>query len=597
VSEKKKQQLHRATKLFSRFGRLWQELRLVGGARLRYAPLILALILLSSALDLVGVALIAPFIGLLLGDDSLLGWLPVFLREVLGADPIGGLSVLLICLFVGKAVAAILVQWSITRLTESIRASLIARLLSSYQSRSYLWYLRQNSSDLVNRFTWYTTAFSSNFLGSGLRLIADLMVFLALGLLIFAVNWVAFAMLFGVLAVVFLAVPAYVKNRASRLMRTIATANGQLVRSVQQALGGLREIRVIGCEDYFRDRAVESTAHLVSAGSRYQVLTLLPRHAVEIAMVVFLVALVAFTRANAEVGAALLPLLGVIGASAVRLMPASTSLLSNFNSLRANRFVVALLAEDLSAEPSGVASAPAERQHAGIDGPFRSLELHEVGFSYDGGDRYVLRDIDFRVDAGDTIGVMGPSGAGKSTLADLMLALLSPTTGGIRVNGLPLDEVRRAWQARVAYIPQAPYLLDDTLRRNVALGVPDDQIDESRLREALRGASLETFVDGLPNGLDTELGERGVRVSGGQRQRVSIARALYHDREFIVLDEATSALDNETESEILDTIANLRGRKTMVIIAHRESTLVTCTRRIVLTPRLQGAVLRQEIAG
>jgi ABC-type multidrug transport system fused ATPase/permease subunit len=581
--------------LLQRVIRLWSEVRLVGGERLRYAPAILGLILVSSGLDLVGVALIAPFIALLLGDDSLLAWLPDFLQRMLGPDPIGLLSVLLVCLFIGKAVAAILVQWSITRLTESIRASLIERLLASYQGRSYLWYLGQNSSDLVNRFTWYTTAFSSNFLGSGLRLIADLTVFVVLGLLIFAINWVAFAMLLGVLAVVFLAVPAYVKNRASRLVRTIALANGQLIRSVQQALGGLREIRVIGCEDYFRSRAVDSTTVLVRANSSYQVLNMLPRHVVEIAMVVFLVALVAFTRASAEVGAALLPLLGVIGASAVRLTPAATSLLSNFNAWRANRFVVALLAEDLSAESS--AAVPGDGRHAVIEGPFRSLALHRVAFSYDGGNRFVFRELNLRVNAGDTIGVMGPSGAGKSTLADLMLALLSPTTGSITVNGLPLDEVRRAWQDRVAYIPQAPYLLDDTLRRNVALGVPDDQIDERRLREALRAASLEPFVAGLPKGLDTELGERGVRMSGGQRQRVSIARALYHDREFIVLDEATSALDNATESEILDTIANLRGRKTMVIIAHRESTLGPCTRRIVLTPGEAGAVLTESVVG
>jgi ATP-binding cassette subfamily C protein len=312
-------------------------------------------------------------------------------------------------------------------------------------------------------------------------------------------------------------------------------------------------------------------------------------------MVVFLVALVAVTRASEEIGAALLPLLGVIGASAVRLMPAATSLLSNFNSWRANRFVVALLAEDLSAESSGVSAARGDGGHGLGDGLFRSLELRSVGFSYDGGDRFVFRGVDLRIEAGDTIGVTGPSGAGKSTLADVMLALLSPTTGSVRVNGAPMDEVRRAWQGRVAYIPQTPYLLDDTLRRNVALGVPDDQIDELRLREALRAASLEPFVAGLPKGLDTELGERGVRMSGGQRQRVAIARALYHDRDFIVLDEATSALDSETESEILDTVANLRGRKTMVIIAHRESTLVSCTRRIVLTPGENGAVISEEL--
>jgi ATP-binding cassette subfamily C protein len=208
--------------------------------------------------------------------------------------------------------------------------------------------------------------------------------------------------------------------------------------------------------------------------------------------------------------------------------------------------------------------------------------------------RPVLDDFELRIEAGEIVGLMGPSGAGKSTIADLLLGLLTPQAGGILVNDQPLRTVRRAWQSKVAYIPQLPYLLDDTLRRNVALGVRDEDIDDRRVIAALRDASLGTFLDSLPEGLDTRLGERGVRLSGGQRQRVSIARALYHDREFLVLDEATSALDRATESEILETIANLRGRKTMVIIAHRESTLVSCTRRMVLVPGERSAVLAER---
>jgi ATP-binding cassette subfamily C protein len=279
------------------------------------------------------------------------------------------------------------------------------------------------------------------------------------------------------------------------------------------------------------------------------------------------------------------PLLGVIGASAVRLMPASTALLSNFNNLRINRFMVSTLAQDLaidepaSACPAGAGGDPL--------GPFRSIEAQGVDFAYEAGGKRVFHGFDFRIASGEIVGLMGSSGAGKSTLADLLLGLLAPQSGRILVNDVPLESVRRAWQSKVAYIPQTPYLLDDSLRRNIALGVADGSIDDARVLAAIEDARLGPFLGSLAEGLDARLGERGVRMSGGQRQRVSIARALYHDREFLVLDEATSALDVETEQEVIETIRSLAGRKTMLIIAHRESTLTCCTRRVRLGPPMR----------
>jgi ATP-binding cassette, subfamily B, bacterial PglK len=195
----------------------------------------------------------------------------------------------------------------------------------------------------------------------------------------------------------------------------------------------------------------------------------------------------------------------------------------------------------------------------------------------------VLVDIDIDVPRGETLGVVGPTGAGKSTLIDLILGLLDPSSGRITIDGVPLPEVRAAWQGRIGYVPQVAFLFDDTIRANVALGIPEGAVDDRRLAEAVSLAQLDDFVASLPQGLRTIVGERGMRLSGGQRQRVAIARALYHEPELLVFDEATAALDNATERDVTAAIEGLRGKKTIVIIAHRLSTVQRCDSLILLS--------------
>jgi ABC-type multidrug transport system fused ATPase/permease subunit len=211
---------------------------------------------------------------------------------------------------------------------------------------------------------------------------------------------------------------------------------------------------------------------------------------------------------------------------------------------------------------------------------FESIEFRDVAFRYRQGKQDVLSGVSFKLRHGEAVGIVGPSGSGKSTLVDLILGLLEPTDGEILIDGRPARGVLRRWQAHIAYIPQQIFVLDDTIRRNVALGVLDKDIDERMLGEALRKARLGDFVAGLPFGLETRLGDRGLRLSGGQRQRIALARAIYHERDILILDEATSALDNELEAEIVEEVAGLKGLKTLIVIAHRLTTLRHCDRVI-----------------
>ncbi len=598
--------------MLARLRVLKAEVSFVGGESLRRAPLIVLFILFSAGLDLLAVALVAPFVSLLMGKNAAMALFPDWLLRILGDDPVGTLGIALVIVFTGKALATFQLQGTITRMSESIRAELMTRLLSAYQHRPYRFHLDNSSTELTNRLVWYTQAFSTGFVGAGARLISDCMVFIALGTLIALANMLALLLLLIVLSIVFTIVLFYIRNRASKLNQATAAMTAEVMHSANQAIGGLREVRILGCEEYFLARLSKAGRGLVDASAHLAVISLIPRQAVELAMIVFLVALVFFSRMDGVSGAALLPLLGLIGAAGLRLMPASTALLTGINQVRSNRFVVGVLARDLALEktvtrPSANSSADQRPEIGPLNsrplssGPlssmqmtstpdamqaqgFQSLSAEAITFSYSADRNTIFESLSFEINAGETVALIGPSGAGKSTLADLLLGFLDPTAGRILVNGKDLRGAHRDWQSMVAYIPQQSYLIDDTLRRNVALGVADAEIDDKKVLAALQDAQLGQVLRDLASGLDTQLGERGVRFSGGQRQRVSIARALYHDREFLVLDEATSALDEETEREIVETIRSLAGKKTILLISHRESTLAVANRTIAIKP-------------
>jgi ATP-binding cassette, subfamily B, bacterial PglK len=552
------------------------ELKIVAGRSLfRKIPWLAAMILACSLIELLSVSLVAPFVALLLGATESL---PRKLLALLGADPLRNLGLLLVLVFSFKIAATFWLQRTLARTTESIRAEVMSKLMYAYQYMPYRFHLRHSTNDLIGRIVWYTSAFSTGFLSAMFRICADGLVFLALSLLILWTSPLAFGLLALVLAVTFVLVIRYTRPRTADATRQSVLSATAINENVQQAIHGLREMRVLGCEDYFRARMQVHAQKMVDVAASLSILSQIPRQMVEWSLIVFLVLLVIIGRSFDQTGNSLLPVLGLLGAAAVRLMPASTALLGSLAQIRGNRFVLGILARDLREEVLVDASqrVPQKREEA-----FKKLVARNLGFAYDN-DRLVLKDLNFEIHAGETIGLVGPSGAGKSTLADLLLGFLDPSTGEIEINGENARGNLRKWQSMVAYIPQQAFLIDDSLRRNVALGVADQLIDDVRVLRALEDAQLGPLFADLAQGLDTRLGERGVRFSGGQRQRVSIARALYHDREFLIMDEATSALDVQTELDIVETIRALGGKKTILLIAHRESTLSVCQRRITL---------------
>ena len=548
----------------------------LGAARSRLRGIIVMMVVVA-ALDLVGVGLIAPFAQLLASSDQ---------RTLLtlSDDPLVAfvsLGSIVLAVFALKAVLGYRLMFTIQAFSEAYRADLIRRLIAAYQAQSWQFHMEKNSSELVNRVLWYTEAYASGTLAQSLQLLTNGLVCIALFVLLAVSDFASVAMLGVILGSVFLTAHHFVRPRLREHTMASAEHNGRLIRGTKEALEGFRDVRVLGTEAHFRDAVTRAALGLSDANARRSALGMVPRYAFEVAMVGGLVAIGAMRLWLDGSAATAVPVIGMFAAAGMRLLPAATSVLFNFTQVRANRFALSQLAAELAVlGPSGAADdAPAPAQ---AHEPFESLELKNVSFRYPGTEAPVFSGIDLPVRAGETVGLMGKSGAGKSTLADIIIGFFAPSSGQVLVNGRDMHADLRGWLSRATYIAQRVFLIDDTLRANIEFGAPPGPRREERLQAAIEQAQLSELIAALPNGLDTNVGEAGTRLSGGQRQRVALARALFHEREFIVLDEATSALDQQTEDAVVQAVFGLAGKKTLFIIAHRESTLAGCRTRLFL---------------
>jgi ABC-type multidrug transport system fused ATPase/permease subunit len=344
------------------------------------------------------------------------------------------------------------------------------------------------------------------------------------------------------------------------------------VQFLQEGLGGAKDVKLLGREQFFLDRYSVHNAETARVWQLQQTLFQLPRLWLELIAVAALAILVWTMLAQGRELAVLMSTLGLFTAAAFRLLPSVNRALGAFQSLQYGLPAIDRLLGEVHEEVT--APSPAT-QPAAFDA---AIDVQDVSYAYPGAGATSLANVTVTVRKGEAVGFIGPSGSGKSTLVDLILGLLTPNAGRVLVDGRDIQECLRSWQNRTGYVPQTVYLTDDTLRRNIAFGVPDAAIDNAAVQRAIAASQLSDFIAALPAGLDTVIGERGVRLSGGQRQRIGIARALYTDPDVLVLDEATSALDSATEQSVMDAVAALHGSKTLLVVAHRLSTVEYCDR-------------------
>ena len=538
-------------------------------------PLLWMSMLISSAFEVAGVGLVLPFLTVANQPEAIdeIVWLKPIAQLALSHDQlviVFGLAFLFI--FLMKSYVSARLQLFTAGFAYRRDTATRVQLLSSFMFAPYKYHLENDRASIVNSMVQNINKFSSSLLAL-LRMISELVVVVFLVILIFVASPVVFYVLFLSLSIILFLYMRLTRGEAVKWGALAVASNKEMLKSIQESIEGLKEIRSLGVEDSFINRLAKAGKIAEKSSLGLTKISILPRYVLEVSFVSIIVLLVIIFVNFEDNLSQLIPMLALLGLAGLRMLPSLNIILTSFSLVRFSYPAVKQVSDDLEntkPHPTELAST------AIVNEKFDILSLRNVSFFYEESNREIISDISLDVNRQQSIGIIGGSGAGKSTLIDLMLSLLEPTKGEILVNGQPVTRNPKRWWNMVAYIPQVPFLSDDTIRRNIALGVDDCFIDEQRIDNAIASAQLESFIHQCPNGKYTIIGDRGIRLSGGQRQRIAIARAIYYDRQVFIFDEATSALDAKTESEIVKSIEMLHHTKTMIIIAHRMSTLAHC---------------------
>jgi len=458
-------------------------------------------------------------------------------------------------------------------LAYDVQRSLATRILRLYAAEPYAEHMRRNPAELLKNIQNEVPALANGVLVPAMQAAGEVVVaVMVFTLLVYISPWLTLA-LGAVVAVAVLALYRIAKQRNDRHGANRATAVTEMYRTANTLLSGMKELRVLDRINPFVERYDRAAQRYGGSNAHIMFVAQTPRLTFELLGFACFVAVVLYTGAVSGDLKNALPLIATYAVAAYRLLPSFNRIVGAAMQLRFYRKTIELVAKSLQLESQAVPAAARDAAPLAAG----DIVISELSYAYPGAPRRALERVNMVIPAGAAVGIVGPSGAGKSTLVDILLGVLDGYQGSIAVNGRPLTPGSvRAWQRCVGYVPQAIYLADDTLRRNIALGVDDPAIDEPALAAAVETAQLASVVASLPQGLDTVIGERGVRLSGGQRQRVGIARALYTNPAVLILDEATSALDGLTEQEIARQVDLLAGRKTVIIVAHRLSTIRKC---------------------
>lgn len=528
-------------------------------------------------LEMVGVGLVVPAMTLLTANQAVRdsGWLRAaieFLGHPTDAELIGWGLVALFAVYVGKAAFLLLLAWRQAWFVAGVQADVSRRLFAMYLAQPWTFHLQRNSAPLIRNCTSEVQSFAAA-CGFVLTIATEGLVLLGIGLLVMALEPVGTLCVAAVLGISSFGLNSLTYNRLFRWGEQRLYHDGRRVQHLQQGLGGAKDVKVLGRESAFVSDYERHNLATARLNQRQAFLQSVPRVWYELLAVSGLVSLGLYLLWEGRKPEELLPTLAVFAAAAFRVLPSANRLLLAIQNLRYAKPVVDTLHAELN-----LASPLAQQAECGRHVLEDRIELREVGFSYPKASTAALLGVSLTIRRGQSVGFIGGSGAGKSTLVDLILGLLQPTEGCIEVDGVDISTDLRGWQKQIGYVPQSIFLTDDSIRRNVAFGVPEPDIDDAAVQRALQAAQLTEFISSLPGGVDTIVGERGVRLSGGQRQRIGIARALYLDPPILVLDEATSALDTDTEADVMEAVNILHGTKTLLIVAHRFSTVSHCDR-------------------
>lgn len=546
--------------------------------------LLALLMLLGAVLETFGIGLLIPFISQLNDPDFVnknakILWLYQSLGMTSAREFLIWSCIALIGFFIFKNTYIFFLHFIQYRFIYGKRAALAARVFKSYMEKPYIFHLQRNSAEFLQNAHNAVNIVYGNVLLQALTLFTEGLIIAGICILLISFEpYIALATfaIFGTLSLIF----NYVfQRRIEKYSKKHHHHAGQLYKIFNQSFGAFKEIKVMGREPFFTDIV---RGHAVSYGKAdimFNIINISPRIFIETVTVLLILVIVVIIQLRSSSFGSVLPVLALFAIAAFRLMPSFARVNSAVANIRSGKTYVDELYKDLTYDEKtdfegGERMPSIASMHSGKDGNY--IEVSNMSYKYPDTRDFSLNDVSLVIPRNSSVAFVGESGAGKTTLADIILGLLKPIGGTVFVDGKDIFSDLQGWQRKTGYIPQTINLLDDSIRRNIAFGIPDSEIDDIKVWKALEAAQLKTFVEQLPDGLNTSIGERGARLSGGQRQRIGIARALYYEPEVLIFDEATSSLDGETESEVMKAIANIKGKKTIIIIAHRLSTIQSC---------------------
>ena len=539
---------------------------------------------LGSMMDMLGVAVVLPIIELAMSEKDVHEnkWASMIM-DLTGVDNKTDVLIILIistiALYIFKSFYLVWMNAQSYKFSMDLRRTMSVRLMRDYFKQPYAFFLKKNTSEILRSVRSDTGELYSVVINC-LMVLSNGITVIGLGAIMFLTNFWMTVMLMVIMgicaAIIFLVINRRFRHYGDENHRLSAV----LIQELKQSFEGVKEIRILGTEKYFvrsyEDNFKEQAKYL----TKFSVYNTIPKNLVEAAAVsgilLFLGASIMFNENNTD----LIAQLSTFCVAAFKILPGVNAISQYVNTIIFGKAAVDLVYNDIKEIEELEKKNAKLREEAGKNGSevvFEdSIKAEGVSFRYEEATTDVFSGVNLEIKKGHSTAFIGPSGGGKTTMVDILLGLLDPTEGKVTVDGRNIKDTKSYWYKHLGYIPQNIYLTDDTIRKNVEFGIDEKEIDDKKVWQALEEAQLDDFVKGLPDGLDTKVGERGSRISGGQRQRIGIARALYRNPEVLVFDEATSALDTETEKEVMKAVDSLHGSKTIIMIAHRLSTIENC---------------------
>ncbi|RUR31307.1 ABC transporter ATP-binding protein [Vreelandella nanhaiensis] len=564
--------------MFKRVQRLW---KLLTKEQRKKLLRLQVLVVLMAFAEVAGVAAIGPFMAVVgdisrLEGDGTLGQLYQASGMETPRQFIFWLGVAVIIALTGAAAVSVFVTWRLSLYAQQIGAELSIRLFQHYMQQPWLFHASGSSSQLINKVSQEASRVTGSVIQPLMRMNAKGTLALVMTAAIFIFNPVvaiAGVILFGI---AYWGLFHTVRKRLARNGKTISTTSRVRFKLMNEGFGGIKDTLLLGRQADFNQRFEATSRKFARAKGVTIALSQVPRYGMELLAFGAVIFLVLYLLAAYEGNLGdILPILSMYALAGFKLLPAFQQIYAGLATIKGNIASFDMLEADLAASKHNT-----EIQHAHKAGkltPQQNITLDGIHFCYPGTEKKALSGLTLEIPVNHVIGLVGSSGSGKSTTIDILLGLITPQSGALKVDGEPLSgQALRAWQNNVGFVSQSIFLSDASIRENIAFGLPPEEIDDERVKKAAKMALLDEFLERLPDGLETGVGERGIQLSGGQRQRIGIARALYDDADVLVLDEATSSLDGITEKLVMDAIHNFAGKKTIIMIAHRLATVKQC---------------------